>query len=78
MYVLLAFRCQYLKKTAKSFRIVDGAISTLLTFVLKVCGLYDDFVRILKVHPGSALKSALTIDISPKLANAPRNIPQGK
>ena len=39
---------------------------------------YASFIRMLNVQPGSALKSALTIDVSPKLARAPRRMPQGK
>ena len=36
------------------------------------------FILILNVHPGRALKSALTIQDNPKLARAPLTIPQGK
>ena len=65
----------------KASRLWLWQLFTLLIFVLEVdgeFGFYEDFIRILKVHPGSALKSAFTIDISPKLANAPRSMPQGK
>ena len=37
-----------------------------------------DLRRILNVHPGSALKSAFTIDVRPRFASAPRRMPQGK
>ena len=40
--------------------------------------LYVAFILILNVHPGRALKSALTIQDNPKLARAPLTIPQGK
>ena len=39
---------------------------------------YASFIRILNVQPGSALKSALTMDVRPKFAKAPLRIPQGK
>lgn len=40
MYVLLAFRSvSSSEEDSEGFRIVDGAILTLLTFVLKSCGI---------------------------------------
>lgn len=39
---------------------------------------YEDFTLMLNVQPGSALKSAFTMHVNPKLARAPLRIPQGK
>lgn len=39
---------------------------------------YTDFILILKVQAGKVVNSATTIDERPRLAKAPRKIPQGK